>query len=61
MNGGTPLRRLRTACAVAPIKKKKKKKKNGSVVKKVFYNKPNGKIKVGRPRLRCLEDVERDI
>jgi hypothetical protein len=31
------------------------------VVKKFFENKPEGRRKVGRPRLRWLDDVENDL
>jgi hypothetical protein len=31
------------------------------VVKKIFDSKPEGRRKVGRPRLRWLDDVENDL
>ena len=31
------------------------------IVKNLFNNKPDERIKVGRPRLRWLEDGEKDI
>lgn len=30
-------------------------------VKKMFESKPEGRRRIGRPRLRCLEDVERNL
>jgi hypothetical protein len=30
------------------------------VVKKIFESKPDGR-KMGRPRVRCLQDVEKDL
>jgi hypothetical protein len=33
----------------------------GRRVKKIFENKPEGSRRRGRPRLRWLEDVEKDL
>jgi hypothetical protein len=33
----------------------------GRVVKKIFDSKPEGRRKVGRPRLRWLDDVKNDV
>jgi hypothetical protein len=32
---------------------------HGWVVKKIFESKPEGKRRMGKPRLRCLEDVKK--
>lgn len=31
------------------------------VAKKISESKPEGTMKMGRPRLRCLEDAENDV
>ena len=33
----------------------------GRIVKKMFESKPEGSGKMGRPRLRWLEDVQKDL
>jgi hypothetical protein len=33
----------------------------GRMVKKIFESKPEGSIRKGSPRLRCREDVEKDL
>jgi len=33
----------------------------GRIVKKIFESKPEGSRRRGRPRMRWLEDVEKDI
>jgi len=33
----------------------------GRIVKKIFESKPEGNRRKGRPRLRWLENVERDL
>jgi len=33
----------------------------GRIVKKIFVNKPEGSRRRGRPRLRWLEDVEKNL
>jgi hypothetical protein len=32
-----------------------------SVIKKLYMNKPEGRSSVGRPKMRCLDDVEEDL
>jgi hypothetical protein len=34
---------------------------HGRAVKKIFDSKPEGRTRMGRPRLRWLEDVEKDL
>jgi len=34
---------------------------NGRVVKKIFESKPRGRRRKGRPGLRWVEDVEKDL
>jgi len=34
---------------------------HGRVVKKIFESKPKGRRRMGRSRLRCLVDVEKDL
>jgi len=34
---------------------------HGRLVKKMFQSKPEGRRRMGRPRMRLLEDVERDL
>ena len=36
-------------------------KDHGRIVKKIFESKPEGRSNMGRPRLRWLEDVEKDL
>jgi hypothetical protein len=33
----------------------------GRTVKKILESKPEGSRRRGRPRMRCLEDVEKDL
>ena len=33
----------------------------GKIVKTIFESKPEGRRRMGRPRLRWLEDVEKDL
>jgi hypothetical protein len=33
----------------------------GSTAKKIFEGKPEGRRRIGKPRLRWLEDVEKDL
>jgi hypothetical protein len=34
---------------------------HGRIIKKIFENKPEGRIRIRRPRKRWLEDVEKDL